>query len=75
MTRLDPPWDQPRARRGTPPTARALAAFRDELTAEGFDPDTIRDLILIACEGEIRNDGLSITTPPEQSGPFKHATG
>lgn len=45
------------------PTAQALALFRDELTAAGFEHDVIRELLLVACEGEIRNDGLNVAAP------------
>ena len=41
-------------------TATALAMFRDELTALGFAAEDVRELVLVACEGEIRGDGRKI---------------
>ncbi|WP_169798425.1 hypothetical protein [Piscicoccus intestinalis] len=44
-------------------TATALAMFRDELTALGFAAEDVRELVLVACEGEIRGDGLNVRNP------------
>ena len=44
-------------------TATALAMFRDELTELGFAADEVRELVLVACEGEIRGDGLNVKNP------------
>lgn len=52
--------------RRAPSTASVLGKFRDELVEEGFEPDDVRDLVMIACEGEIRNDGLSVVAPQQQ---------
>lgn len=60
----------PGSARGQPPTATILAAFRDQLTEAGFDPATIRDLVLIACEGEIRNDGLAVAATDNTQRPI-----
>ena len=44
-------------------TASALAMFRDELTELGFAAEDVRELVLVACEGEIRGDGLNVQNP------------
>ena len=52
-----------RAGRGQLSTARGLAMFRDELTELGFAAEDVRELVLVACEGEIRGDGLNVRNP------------
>ena len=44
-------------------TATALSMFRDELTELGFAAEDVRELVLVACEGEIRGDGLNVQNP------------
>ena len=44
-------------------TATALAMFRDEVSALGFAAEDVRELVLVACEGEIRGDGLNVQNP------------
>ena len=43
-------------------TAYALALFRDELAARGFDVDLIDRLCVVACEAEVERHGLAVTT-------------
>ena len=41
----------------------ALSMFRNELTELGFAAEDVRELVLVACEGEIRGDGLNVRNP------------
>lgn len=56
-------FDRPQRGRDRVSTATALAMFRDELTELGFAAEDVRELVLVACEGEIRGDGLNVQNP------------